>query len=221
MLLVEGNDERFTIPELVEKAALVAWGDRERKQHPVEIFTCGGDKEVLKRKRINALLKTPNLEALGIVVDANGSVTNRWQQVRDRLLARFPTLPEAMPAAGLIETNDAGLRIGAWIMPDNQREGMLETLLCDLIRADQIPVFEHAKQATALAKTIPAPFADAHLPKAQIHSWLAWQDPPGRQLHEAIAHQVLDPSSPLAAPFVEWFIRLFELDDLRRPVAAP
>jgi len=33
--------------------------------------------------------------------------------------------------------------------------------------------------------------------------------------------RILDPASPFAQPFVEWFIRLFQLEDLRRPLATP
>lgn len=45
--------------------------------------------------------------------------------------------------------------------------------------------------------------------KARIHSWLAWQREPGKQLHEAVAHRTLDARSPQAGPFVDWFRRLF------------
>lgn len=221
LLLVEGVEERFLIPELVEKAGRIEWGDWKQRLHPVEIRSCGGASNLLDRDRIVAVLNTPGLETVAVVIDANGDVASRWQQVRDRFVAQFPLLPIEMPAAGLIESNAARLRLGVWIMPDNQRMGMLESLLCDLIRQDQMPVFEHAKQATAQAQAIPAPFSNAHLTKAQVHTWLAWQDPPGLQLHEAVMKRILDPASPFAQPFVEWFIRLFQLDDLRRPVAPP
>jgi len=155
VLLVEGTEERLVIPELVEKATGILWGDRRAKEHPVEIHMCGGDREVLNRKRVNALLKTPHLEAIGLVIDANGAAAQRWQRVRDRFEHSFPSLPDSIPPEGLFALNAAGLRLGVWIMPDNQRTGMLETLLCDLIRQDQMPVFEHAKQATAQAQAIP------------------------------------------------------------------
>jgi hypothetical protein len=45
--------------------------------------------------------------------------------------------------------------------------------------------------------------------KAKIYSWLAWQEEPGKQLHEAVKHRVLEPTSPQAAPFVDWFRLLF------------
>lgn len=43
------------------------------------------------------------------------------------------------------------------------------------------------------------------------HTWLAWQDEPGKQLHQAVEHGIFDPQSPRSRPFVKWFRRLFEL----------
>ena len=52
-------------------------------------------------------------------------------------------------------------------------------------------------------------FKDVHKTKAVIHTWLAWQDEPGPQLHEAVKHRVLDPKKPESRAFVDWFRRLF------------
>jgi hypothetical protein len=41
------------------------------------------------------------------------------------------------------------------------------------------------------AKTKGAKFIDEHIDKAYIYSWLAWQKPPGRQLHNAIQEEIL------------------------------
>jgi hypothetical protein len=98
---------------------------------------------------------------------------------------------------------------------------MLENLLEQLIPAAEGAVFAHAQATTTQAATLGARFKSAHLAKAQMHCWLAWQDPPGRQLHAAVKHRVLDHASPHAKPFVQWFIRLFQLDDLLPPVANP
>lgn len=50
-----------------------------------------------------------------------------------------------------------------------------------------------------------------HHDKADIHTWLAWRDPPGRQLHDAVKQRILRPDSPHAAPFVRWFRRTFDV----------
>lgn len=55
------------------------------------------------------------------------------------------------------------------------------------------------------------PWKDVHADKAEMHTWLAWQDPPGLQLHEAVLNQLLDVQAPLAQAFVGWMRRLYEL----------
>jgi hypothetical protein len=47
--------------------------------------------------------------------------------------------------------------------------------------------------------------------KADIYTWLAWQNPPGRQLHQAIMERILAPSHPDAQKFGNWFKTLYGL----------
>jgi hypothetical protein len=47
--------------------------------------------------------------------------------------------------------------------------------------------------------------------KALIHTWLAWQEEPGTPLGLAIKRQYFAGDAPLAAEFVNWLKRLFEL----------
>jgi hypothetical protein len=213
-LLVEGKQDLFVIAELLDH--YIVWGGRH--DECVEgICDYDGVDDLLGPDEIETVLLTPNLAALGIVVDANGDANLRWHQVRSHCTAQFPALPANLPPDGLIVMNERGLRLGVWIMPDNQSQGMIESLLrCCVPQAAQ-PVLDHALQSLTNARAIGAPVKEAHLDKAHVHTWLAWQDPPGLQLHQAVIAHVLDAASPLALPFVEWFIRLFQLDDLRRP----
>ncbi len=211
LLLVEGVEEKFLIPELIEQALRIEWGDRRRKQHPVEIKMRGGIELLLDRDFILNVLRIPALEALGVVVDADGNVAARWQQIRARFVDSFPELPPQLPTDGLVLSNQSGMRLGVWIMPDNRSVGMLETLLVQLIPDKQQPLLLHANESIAGARTKGAMFKDAHLDKARVHTWLAWQDPPGLQLHEAVVHRVLRPDNPLAQPFVQWFASLYGL----------
>jgi hypothetical protein len=74
-------------------------------------------------------------------------------------------------------------------------------------------VSESSKQVASVnaARKSGAPDKDAHLDKARIHTWLAWQDPPGRQLHQAIMERILAPESENAQPFIRWFKELYML----------
>ena len=208
-LLVEGRVEQRLIPYLVEQNG-IPWGET-RDKAIVDIEEFNGVDNLLKPGVIEAELKASGLRHLGIVVDANASLSSRWQAVRRRCVHSYPNLPDELPHDGLVIGNSTGVTLGIWIMPDNASRGMLETFLCFLLPNQSDPVFEHAAEASHRAKELGAPYTDAHESKARIHAWLSWQDPPGRQLHEAVAERILDPSSENAQPFVDWFRRVFEL----------
>ncbi len=217
-LLVEGKQDLFAIAYLLDH--YIVWGDR-----PDEcvggIYDYDGIEDLLGPDEIETVLRTPGLEALGIVVDANGDVQARWRQVRSHCIAEFSNLPADLPAGGLIVVSERGLRLGVWIMPDNQSSGMLETLLHRFVASEQLPLVDFARETVVNARVQGAPVKEAHIDKANIHTWLAWQDPPGLQLHQALIANVLQPNSLSAQAFVTWFIDLFRLDDLRRSPASP
>ena len=82
---------------------------------------------------IEAESKIPGLKAIGIIVDADDQFDSRWSSVRERCRKIAADFPEELPPEGLIHQNEHGLRIGVWIMPDNQSRGMLETFLGSLV----------------------------------------------------------------------------------------
>lgn len=94
-------------------------------------------------------------------------------------------------------------------MPDNRSRGMLETFLALLVPTSTL--LDHARAAHGEAIRLGAPCRPPHADKALVHTWLAWQDPPGRQLHEAVRDRVLDTASPHADAFVAWFRDVFEV----------
>ena len=54
-------------------------------------------------------------------------------------------------------------------------------------------------------------FKEAHVAKARIHTWLAWQEEPGKPLGQAITKKFFDSSAPQAQQFIDWIRNLFEL----------
>jgi hypothetical protein len=79
------------------------------------------------------------------------------------------------------------------------------------LRVGDPMLHDHARDATSYARRLGAPFRDSHREKAELHAWLAWQDPPGRQLHEAVRARALPPAPPVTNAFVAWFRHLFDL----------
>ena len=108
--------------------------------------------------------------------------------------------------------NDEGLRFGVWLMPNCSSKGMLETFLALFINKSSDGLWAlvetHCKTAKAMHQ---APFSPTHVDKALIHAWLALQDPPGEQLHDALIQNILKPDSPQCDPFVKWFRELYQV----------
>jgi hypothetical protein len=206
VLIVEGKDELRVLPELLELAG-IPW---PKGDEPVRIEEQDGIGNILAPGFIETTLKASGVTAVGIVVDANGDPGSRWEKLRARLAASYPDFAVALPATGAVHAIAGKPRIGVWVMPDNVRTGMLETLLLALRVGDQA-LHDHARDATGHARTLGAPFRDNHREKAELHAWLAWQDPPGRQLHDAVRARHLLPAPPVTDPFVGWFRQLFEI----------
>ena len=92
-------------------------------------------------------------------------------------------------------------------MPDNSNEGMLEDFLLRGVPAVGVEV---AKGAIELAKIEQVTtFKDVHYSKAVIHTYLAWQDEPGRPLGLSITSKMLSAETPEAKRFVAWLRKLF------------
>lgn len=206
-LLVEGETDKRVFPYLLEGNGVV-W---PKGDEPVDIKPLGS-KEVRKTD-VTAQLVASGLRILGLILDADDDVIATWGKVKGWLSDSFPDLIGDLPREGFISLpNAAGIKLGVWIMPDNQSRGMLETFLMFLAPDDQDPLVKYAATARDQAKKKwKAPFKDVHADKAKIHTWLAWQGEPGPQLHEAVDRRVLDPTSPHSKPFVAWFRKLFEL----------
>jgi hypothetical protein len=125
--------------------------------------------------------------------------------------ALFSNIPRNIPVGGLITKNDDDKYFGIWIMPDNQGHGMLETFLRYLVPDHQSALWSHAERSTADALDHGGTYRRSHSDKAQIHTWLAWVDPPGERFGTALLKKILDASAPSAALFVRWFKELYQL----------
>ena len=206
-LLVEGAKDRRLFPYLMEKNGV----DWPKENVPVYIEDLG--RKLLTKPEASAYLKESGLRFLGVILDADDDAGASWRSVQGWFHEWFADMPDDIPAEGYISApNGDGIRLGVWIMPDNQAHGMLETFLKLLVRDEDHELWAFAKSASDEAKSKhKAPFKPVHGDKAWMHTFLAWQDEPGPQLHEAVDHAILDPKSPHSQPFVAWFRKLFEV----------
>ncbi len=201
-LLVEGADDKHSIIPLMQRHN-VNWDDT--KEPMLYICDCGGFDPLVKSIKVS--VKT--YKRLGIIVDANSNLFQRWQQVINefsQIGIEFPVSPDK---EGTIVTGIfSDWKVGIWLMPDNQNKGELEDFLGKLVQSDD-KCWSYSDEATKHAKQIGAKFSDKDFCKAKIHTWLSWQENPGLPFGTAITAKFLGANSPEAMLFVQWFKRLF------------
>lgn len=74
---------------------------------------------------------------LGIIVDADQNLANRWASVCNHLVKRgYSDIPPLPVPDGWVSTADGLPRVGVWLMPNNQVKGILEDFAEKLIPAE-------------------------------------------------------------------------------------
>jgi len=199
VLLVEGKNDCHVVLALCEYNAL---------PENFGIYQCENDIGILKR--LNALIIQPNPpESIGIIIDADGhDLARRWQQIQQKIKNHEYTFPESPNVNGTIISDNSGKpNLGIWLMPNNQNPGMLEDFLIEMADQNSISIATQCVE-TAKAEGL-STFKDIHFSKALIHTYLAWQDEPGRPLGQSITAHSLKPDTEIANMFVDWLKELF------------
>jgi hypothetical protein len=101
-----------------------------------------------------------------------------------------------------------GLRdFGLWVMPNNNREGMLEDWIIESIKNDEKALFQ---QATTAVQQLSSPKFKPHLQaKAEVATWLAWQKTPGHGLYSVMKEGLLDENSVPYTQLGNWLKSIF------------
>ena len=199
VLLVEGDDDCHVVWALCKKYEV---------PETFGVYDCGSDDKLLRT--LNALIQRPEKEIIGVVIDVDRpDVRSRWQSIRDKLKNYpyvFPDAPE--PDGTIIEGVEDKPCLGFWLMPNNVDPGMLEDF-CRQLAPDDAIAFAEQCVTEAKEKSL-ATFKDVHRSKAVVHTYLAWQDEPGKPLGQSITAKALEPETEIAKTFANWLTRLFE-----------
>ena len=203
-LIVEGKDDQYTIIHLTEKHG-IAWDKK-----PVQIVDANGCEKALE----DFSVRIKSSERIGIVMDADLNLTNRWQSIRDCLL-KFVKQQDVSSTVVPLKPNPKGTiisignrTVGIWLMPDNENVGKLEDFLKTLVPSTDC-CWHYAEQAVEVAHEKGAQFSDLDKIKAHVYTWLAWQEEPGRPFGTAIKAAYFLHATPEALNFVNWFKQLF------------
>jgi hypothetical protein len=210
-MLVEDEDLKGVVIGIM-RHHLGSWPSKqEEEKWPTYITVAHSAQEVLKEDGLIAQLQESSVKALGIVVDANSSYKTRWERIRNFCRKHGVKLNDVCPETGLIVDNILNTKFGAWIMPNNKDDGMLENFCHALVPlADNKPLWDFAESsATHAREKLNACFIPTHVHKAQMHTWLAWQDPPGERMGSAITQRILKAELGWGKAFADWFRALY------------
>ena len=200
ILLVEGIDDMHVIEHICLKRNIPV---------PDEVKPHDGDQDLLRTLSTQLTASTDEGDVVAAVIDADKDVQGRWQAISKRLNdAGYENVPSEPDPQGTILDSPEGSILptaGVWVMPNNQDTGKLEEFLMSLVPT-QDTLFAHATQ---VVKQLPYKrFKDNDEVKAIMHTWLAWQESPGRPYGTAIRASFLDATVPAADGLVSWLNRL-------------
>lgn len=162
ILLVEGKDDQHVLEHLSEERG---------GPHFDQVVIHEGKERLLDAIPIH--LKAAGDEAIiGIVIDADMDMNARWQSLRDRLRKLGYPAPNTPAVDGTIMDPPSGAllpRVGIWIMPDNQTQGILEDFLRFLVPANS-RLFDHVQKSVANIPAGERRFSERDESKVLIHT---------------------------------------------------
>ncbi len=203
ILLVEGIDDEHVLMHVCGNRSV---------SHLDEIISHEGVDQLLDGFPVR-LKESGDGDIVGLVIDADTNLAARWRSLRDRLiLLEYDNVPESPTPDGTILDPPGGTsllpRVGIWIMPDNQSEGILEDFLRFLVPKGSA-LFEHVESSVVAIPEGERLFSKLAEPKAIMHTWLAWQKEPGKPFGTAITARYLDSDVVQVDVLVSWLKRLF------------
>lgn len=173
--------------------------------------------EELAGADLSAELKGSEVTALGIVVDADFDLKARWESLANRLKdLKYQSVPAFPETSGTIlrENENSLPPIGIWLMPDNTLPGMLEDFIKLLVPDEQEKLWQRAVKVVNSIPKKECKFITEKsdkTAKAQIHTYLAWQERPGVPYGIAIREKFLKADSEHANNLITWVKNLFNL----------
>ena len=206
MLLVEGSEDAEVVGAIMKSHEI---------QPAFDVSVVVGISQLKQAFKIR-LKNTNVLRKLWVIVDADSDCHAVWQMLRDCLISHGGYDVDAftpLPSGGAVFTpsDSEAITVGIWIMPDNSQAGMVESFLALLAKDDDTLI----REAHATVERLDAErdmhknmFKHVHKPKAVIHTWLAWQNPPGRSMGTAILQKRIEYSKPLLGSFMRWLLQL-------------
>jgi len=197
-LFVEGNDDQHVVWALCEKFKV---------SETFDVINCEGIDKL--NEQIPVRFKQSGIDTLGIIIDADTEIKNRWTFLKGLLSAQGFKVPDGLPSTGLVLRNESNISVGVWIMPNNNLNGMLEDFISFLVpKGDKLlPIVNSTLDDIEKQKL--NKYSPIHKSKAVIHSWLSWQEDPGTPMGLGITKRYLTTDEETCLLLIKWLDELF------------
>ena len=215
ILLVEGESDKLLFTVI---CSLIGLDLMIKVAVPREIDKASNSKGGVFTVLPTLLKQLPDgeVQRLGIVVDADhpendGMGYRRTLNLFEQIVgtAGYRRIHPKGLRAGILFGHGDGLHdLGIWIMPNNRENGILEDWLKLCLHHSEADLYRNACRAVeTLAK--PHRFSAFDRIKAEIATWLAWQETPGQGAHAACSAGLIDQNNVLFRGLTEWLSRVF------------
>lgn len=202
-LLVEGNDDQHVVWALCEKHSV---------PETFDVVDSESAEKLLKSFEVRLRLADNN-RRIGVVMDADANLKNRWDSFVSILkrTEKYDCDALTLPHNGLVlePIDNSYPKVGIWLMPDNNQNGMLEDFMVALATPGDELIQKSEDVLTELETEGVQKYKPTHRSKAKIHTYLAWQDVPGRPMGQAITANILNSNSDIPMRFVKWLREMF------------
>lgn len=213
LIIVEGENDKKFIHSLSSYLGLAI---------PSDVVHAAGDKDTAKIELKTQLKSSHLYDMVSIILDADDNPNGTWQSVLG-VLERSGKydVKQNLPLSErgiIIEPNQPdGIKVGIWIIPNNQETGMLEDFVASLIKNDD-KLFAKAKDVVSELnenrENYEHLFKKVHTSKAVMYSWLAWRNPPEQTMEQAVKKHVFDDlkmESENCQCFIDWLKQVVTL----------
>ncbi|ELY2018334.1 hypothetical protein SL053_002254 [Flavobacterium psychrophilum] len=197
-LLVEGNDDQHVIWALCEKFTV---------NENFDVIDCEGITKLYEQLPVR--FKQAQVNTIGLIIDADSEIKDRWKSISALLSLQGFIIPQEIPIDGLILKDNSGFKIGVWIMPNNNENGMLEDFISFLVPKDDkiLPIVNDT--LTNIENQGLNQYSLIHKSKATIHSWLSLQSDPGTPMGLGITKRYLTTDEETCLKLVNWLKELY------------
>jgi len=209
LLLVEGKDDFHVIHSLCKQFNISVRNLENPEGGNFSVIDCKGIDELFEQIPVR-FKSSQSISTIGIIIDADTNLKNRWSTLQEILSKLGFNTPKKFPEAGLI-LKEEKFKIGVWIMPNNNLNGMLEDFISFLVPNDDqlLPIVNSTLDSIEKQKL--NKYALIHKSKAVIHSWLAWQEEPGTPMGLSITKRYLTTDEKTCLRLIKWLGELFTL----------